>query len=146
VALTDVTLSAAALSATAETSRAGDLVLAAHLMGGSRASSAGTFVSSGAIEDAGIVHAAERFPVGGETHVDGAATFTGIRGSLWLVYRGELAPVAPGVLRGCGAWRLAGSDGSYDGLGARGSWSSTLVFSASGLAIDVVFRGRLDAR
>ncbi len=123
-----------------------EVTVAAHLRAPSRGASAGTFVASGAVEDAGIVHAVERFPVGGDAQVDGAATLTGIRGSLWLVYRGELSPVALGVLRGCGAWRLAGSDGAYDGLAAEGAWTATVVFTADGVTTDVVFRGRTSGR
>jgi hypothetical protein len=142
MALTDAALSATALPAMAESMPMGELTVAAHLRGRSRGTAAGTFVTSGAIEDAGIVHAVERFPVGGDAQVDGAATLTGIRGSLWLVYRGELSPVVPGVLRGCGAWRLAGSDGAYVEIGGEGAWSATVVFAPDGVTTDVVFRGR----
>lgn len=146
MALTDAALSGTALPAVAESMPVGELTVAAHLRGRSRGAAAGTFVASGAVEDAGIVHAVERFPVGGDAHVDGAATLTGIRGSLWLVYRGELSPVVPGVLRGCGVWRLAGSDGAYVDLVVEGAWTATIVFTPVGVSTDVVFRGRTSVR
>jgi hypothetical protein len=97
-------------------------------------STAGTFVASGAVDDAGASSvedlALEPFGRGDRARLSGVQTFAGALGTLTTRFEGVASDVSEAHQYGQGRFRIVAATGEYAGLSGQGEF--TIVVDAAG--------------
>jgi len=103
-------------------------------------SQAGTFIASGALNDAGIATATFQIKPGknGCGVLAGPHTFTGSTGTFTVLTKGVICPFPPPNpprVFASGTWRVVDAFGGYQGLRGRGTILATADFSTGEITI-----------